>query len=129
MALDEIYDGYCIVCNHCSRYYRFDPRDLSVGQGWFSFGEHGNPRGFVLKGRNMIAHWAKRDGWSSYLNGRGLPRRADNDLSSVPVLPIPQRLRRSVRLTGKEQTAVLFLGEQCFHTVAGLLGFRAHVNE
>lgn len=111
MALDEIYDGYCIVCNHCSRYYRFDPRTLSAARGWFSFDEHGNPRGFVLKGKNMIAHWAKRDGWSSYLGGRGLPRRADNDLSPVPVLPIPQRLRRSIRLTGKEQLMIPILSD------------------
>ena len=27
------------------------------------------------------------------------------------------------------QTAFLFLGEQCFHAVAGLHGFRAHVGE
>ena len=73
MALDEIYDGYCIVCNHCSRYYRFDPRSLSAARGYLSFDEHGNPRDFVLKGKNMIAHWAKRDGWSSYLSGKGLP--------------------------------------------------------
>ena len=54
MALDEIYDGYCIVCNHCSRYYRFDPRNLSAARGWFSFDEQDDAG--VLTGEPVSEH-------------------------------------------------------------------------
>lgn len=67
MALDELYDGYCVECNHCLRHYRFDPRRLTAAhRKLVSLDEHGIPRADVLKGKATIARIAIRDGWVSY---------------------------------------------------------------
>ena len=67
MALDELYDGYCVECNHCLRHYRFDPRHLTPAhRKLVSLDEHGTPRTDVLKGKGTIARMAMSDGWISY---------------------------------------------------------------
>lgn len=67
MAVDEIYDGYCVVCNYCYGHYRFDPHQLTAKQRErLSFDEHGEPRDDVLTGKGTIARLAARAGWVAY---------------------------------------------------------------
>lgn len=67
MAIDELHDGWCVECNHCLRYYTFDPCRLTAAhRRLVSIDEHGKPRNDVLKGKGAIARMAIRDGWTSY---------------------------------------------------------------
>lgn len=91
MSFDELYDGWSITCDYCGHFYRFKARllDEAHRRDYISFDEHGKPRDHVIKGKNMLARLAIRDGWASYQSAKGT---GDSHLVTCHLCPYCQSL-------------------------------------